>query len=118
MSTSKGVRSGAPANFVSACCFGSGIGPSRAATWGRPYTSSSLTRIVGAADQGQAIADREHDVADARVVPDVVVEGDDRVVVFLLWVEDAAAPEDVVDGDDAVRCEQRQRRLVVVGVVA
>src|SRR5438445_13009609 len=84
------------------------------------FSRSSL-RCSGSAcstNQRQSVADGEHDVGDASVVLDVVVEGDDCVVVLLLGVEDAAAPEDVIDGDQAVGGEQRQGGFEVVEVVA
>jgi len=47
----------------------------------------------------------------------MVVKGNDRSIVALFRGEHAAAPQHVIDGDDAIRRQEREGGLVVVGVV-
>src|SRR4051794_14998424 len=74
--------------------------------------------LGGAADQGDAVPHREDDGSYPRVVQHVLVEAPDRLgsVVRVGRVDDAAAPERVVGGDQAVRGEPLERGLVVVDV--
>jgi len=64
---------------------------------------------AGGPHEQHAVADRQERVVDARVLLDLRVERGHLVG----RVQDAAAPQHVVEGDDAVRRQQREREVEV-----
>src|SRR5471032_2090239 len=76
-----------------------------------PVESGKSCREASAnAGQGQPVADRQHADVDPLIVAQLEIERAQRrgVWILILRIGDGAAPQDVVDGDEAARADQRE----------
>ena len=71
---------------------------------------------LGPLNEHEAVADGEDDVDHPVIMLNMVVECGDRFIAVALRIQDPAAPQDVVHGDEATGDEPFKGHLVVLDV--
>ena len=80
-------------------------------------SGGQMSAIFPFPSQHHTVSHGQADIFNSPVGLDQTVKGNDGVIIRVVRMEDFATPQDVVGHDQSARLEQREARLIIIGVV-